>query len=930
MAARRTGKKKSSRKSKKKTTATKKASKRKSPSRKAKASSTPAYTKAEREIEQVISEGGYADALKRIERIEAKDIPSVRVRELKGLALARLGRLADAQEILGALHDEGHRDPETLGIYARTCMDLYDTSGDRSQLLRSRDLYAEGFELNPGDFYTGINAAAKSVFLRDRKMSRKYANAVGKLVGTQPIRGDYWGTATVAEVQLILENYDAAASLYHSAVQQAPDDLGSHSSTWLQAKRLMTAMSTDAKYRASVEGAFRHLTDADPGAGVTTPPVRRLRVFAIDPSASRRTDTAAINEVTLRIAWESAKKERAESKADTETGSKQAGEKMSGALEPGPVGEYLEVVDYDPASDCFYEPVDLNDPNLLATDGLSPSEGNPQFHQQMVYGVAMNVIDHFEKALGRRALWSGNVEASSDGTQSQPQFVRRLRVYPHALREANAYYSPARKALLFGYFPAEVDDPQLMPGGMVFTCLSHDVIAHEMSHALLDGLHPYFAEPTNPDVLAFHEAFADLIALFQHFSHAEVLEHEIARTRGDLASENLLGQLAQEFGRSIGRYGSLRDAIGEIDPETRQWRPKEPDPEALRTTWEPHARGAILVAAVFDAFLTMYRARIEDLLRIATQGSGILAPGALHPDLVTRLAREAAKTANHMLGICIRALDYCPPIDIRFGDYLRAMITADVDSVPDDRLRYRIAIIEAFQRRGIYPDDVRTLSEQSLVWRPPRQQNGVDLSPLFEKGTDGGRLEPEWRPTSHREELWNKMRTNTRVVRDWSRSFLSSPVAEEIGLAIAADAPSGIYREHGRAAIEVHSVRLARRTTPTGDSVSDVVIELLQQRRGYLDADKQKTVDEKGPPKNDKPDFIFRGGCTLLVDPGTYRVRYSINKHILSDVRIERQRQYLTGEGTDLRATYFGDPTRETAAREPFGLLHRPIESQVQ
>ena len=34
--------------------------------------------------------------------------------------------------------------------------------------------------------------------------------------------------------------------------------------------------------------------------------------------------------------------------------------------------------------------------------------------------------------------------------------MQRLRIYPHALREANAYYSPTKKALLFGYFPAAV------------------------------------------------------------------------------------------------------------------------------------------------------------------------------------------------------------------------------------------------------------------------------------------------------------------------------------------------------------------------------------------------------------------------------------------------------------------------------------------
>jgi len=107
---------------------------------------------------------------------------------------------------------------------------------------------------------------------------------------------------------------------------------------------------------------------------------------------------------------------------------------------------------------------------------------------------------------------------------------------------------------------------------------------------------------------------------------------------------------------------------------------------------EPHARGSILVAAVFDAFLTIYKSRTADLLRIATGGSGVLPQGQLHPDLVNRLADEAAKTAQHVLTICIRALDYCPPVDVYFGDYLRAVITSDYDLVRDDDLSYRVTL----------------------------------------------------------------------------------------------------------------------------------------------------------------------------------------------------------------------------------------------
>src|SRR6185503_12419804 len=127
-----------------------------------------------------------------------------------------------------------------------------------------------------------------------------------------------------------------------------------------------------------------------------------------------------------------------------------------------------------------YEPVDLDDPRLLAQNGLPPSEGTPQFHQQMVYAVASLTIRNFERALGRRVIWSPGPPPPGASEKDDSHFVPQLRIYPHALREANAYYSPTKKALLFGYFPASTDDPgEHLPGGMIFTCLSHDIIAHE-------------------------------------------------------------------------------------------------------------------------------------------------------------------------------------------------------------------------------------------------------------------------------------------------------------------------------------------------------------------------------------------------------------------------------------------------------------------
>ena len=181
--------------------------------------------------------------------------------------------------------------------------------------------------------------------------------------------------------------------------------------------------------------------------------------------------------------------------------------------------------------------------------------------------------------LGRKVLWAPRPwDWKTESTVER--YVQRLRIYPHALREANAYYSPVKVALLFGYFRASrLNTGRNLPGGTIFTCLSHDVVAHEAAHAILDGMHRRFIEPSNVDALAFHEAFADIVALFQHFTLPEAVGQQISQLRGNLSQRSLLSGLATQFGQAIGHYGALRDAIDEVDPQTGQ-----PDPTALDRT----------------------------------------------------------------------------------------------------------------------------------------------------------------------------------------------------------------------------------------------------------------------------------------------------------------------------------------------------------
>ena len=613
---------------------------------------------------------------------------------------------------------------------------------------------------------------------------------------------------------------------------------------------------------------------------------RRLRVFAFDPAAGISTETAGINEVTLLVPWE-----RDSSGTDI--------------MLPGPVGEYLEVVDRDPASRAFYSPVDLNEPHLIAQNGLSPSESNPQFHQQMVYAVAMRTIRTFERALGRLALWSPrpSEEGARPGEVDKPErYVRRLRIYPHALREANAYYSPTKKAVLFGYFPASNQQGAAHAGSMtVFTCLSHDIIAHEVTHALLDGMHRRFSEATNPDVLAFHEAFADVVALFQHFSLPQILRHQIAATRGDLESQNRLGELAQQFGQATGKRGALRNALGRVNPVTRQWERAEPDPEAYGLIKEPHDRGALLVAAIFDAFLTIYKSSVADLLRIASQGTGILPAGQIHPDLVDRLADEGAKAAVRVLNMCIRALDYCPPVDMTFGEYLRAIVTADYEFDPVDKTHCRVAFVEAFRRHGILPDDVRTVSVEGLLWMSVTDAPGVDENVKLELVREWVPDIADWNLTKDREALYNQMRDKRAALNLHLKSLM------EKGAAI----PSGIVRE---LKFEVHSIRPSFRSDWEGRPRFQWIIEVTQRVGEFVDP-----PSEREP--NAEPDYYFRGGCTLVVDAETGCVRFNITK-TLNKARRDRQRQYLTeDDNPSLAATYSSGSNREQS--EPFAMLHR-------
>lgn len=518
-------------------------------------------------------------------------------------------------------------------------------------------------------------------------------------------------------------------------------------------------------------------------------------------------------------------------------------------LKPGPHGHLFEVELYDDVQGIHYAPVDLDDRFVLGQSGYDASPSDPRFHAQMVYAVANITWQRFREALGRHLNW-GSAKAAARGG--------KIILRPFGVKERNAFYDKEAGEIRFGYFPGDEEvEGRNLPGGYIFTSLSHDVIAHETAHAILDGLRPRFIMPTNPDVYGFHEGFADVVALMQHFTYPDVVAAAIRRSSAALESSELLADIASQFGHTTGAKKPLRSVrqtsdVGTVDPYDKNA--------------DSHQMGSVFASAVFEAFATIYRRRAASILRIAGVGPSPLAH-ELSIELQRELARQASNVARQFMTIAIRAVDLCPPVDLELGEFLRAVITADAELFPDDPWCYREAWIDAFRKRHIYPTDVGSLSEDALRWRTPVAPRLPDIDPLrFSK------LEFETVPgeADRPEEIKRRAAALWSYICDSNRLY-------DFGLA----KPDPERRiEQAR----VVSIRSSRRIGQGGEVSFDVIAQVLQKRQ----------VDVEGRT------LRFYGGSTIVIGPAG-ELRYVIAKNIESRRRLERMMHYAaTPAGRDL------------------------------
>ena len=276
---------------------------------------------------------------------------------------------------------------------------------------------------------------------------------------------------------------------------------------------------------------------------------------------------------------------------------------------------------------------------------------------------------------------------------------------------------------------------------------------------------------------------------------------------------------------------------------------------------------------------------------------------------------------------CASALDYCPPVDLTFGEYLRALITADTELVRDDDRGYRVAVIDAFRRRGLYPSGIRSLAPDSLLWtRPDEYPGGCEHLRLCEKWNK--RLLAElnsWNLSADRKAMFNYARSLRTELQAW---FVAVRDAADIGaleamtgLALSDKTAKSMRRgPDGKPIFEVHAVWPSRRVGPDGQLMTNLVVELTQERKGFRDPNRQEQSDKGLEGSDVVADFTFRGGCTLILDLETAMPCYFVHKNILSDSRLRLQREFLvSSDKSSLRATYFG----ASGYDEPFAMLHR-------
>jgi tetratricopeptide (TPR) repeat protein len=207
----------------------------------------------------LISMGQPNDALTVLARALQNFPESVVAKQIKGLALRRTKRFQEAIDVLSELRAAGHQDPETLGILAAAFDGRYQETKKLLYLRQSRELYRTAFQADSKNYYTGINAATKSLFLGEPDESARIATLVEPIV-TKPAPDDlFWSGCTLGEVYLLQRKLDSAAQQYQKMIDNYGQLAGDLHSTGDQATRICSALGLSQAETDKILAPFKLL-----------------------------------------------------------------------------------------------------------------------------------------------------------------------------------------------------------------------------------------------------------------------------------------------------------------------------------------------------------------------------------------------------------------------------------------------------------------------------------------------------------------------------------------------------------------------------------------------------------------------------------------------------------------------------------------------
>jgi hypothetical protein len=327
-------------------------------------------------------------------------------------------------------------------------------------------------------------------------------------------------------------------------------------------------------------------------------------------------------------------------------------------LADGPTSSRFAVVDYNGDTGKLETPAvwSENDQAYVGRNRkvLDKTQvDNLQFHQVSLWALVQCALSFFEdgNALGRPIPWAfeGN----------------RLIVVPHAGYGENAFYDRESKSLQFYYF-GSADQT-------VYTCLSVDIVNHELAHAILDGIRPLYNESIHPQTAAFHEFMGDVSAILLTLQNRTLRGRLAKASGGRFEKAGTLSSIAEEFGSAVSDRPYLRTALNKRTMA------------AMADETEPHDLSEVLTGAVFDVLIELGRS----FRRVGGR----------------RLKRTPAQAfwfaADRMQRMAIQPLDLLPPVDVTFSDYARAMCRSQRLADPLDPEDYYGILIKVFRKRGI-------------------------------------------------------------------------------------------------------------------------------------------------------------------------------------------------------------------------------------